>query len=121
MERHLLIQKDNEARQKMENELIEALTKDLDFKVPQTLVNRQLQDLMRQAKVDLALKGVERKKIEEEEQALNKELEPEARKQVKVYLVLSEIAKKENMPLDDQMPRRVMEFLLKEADWQEIN
>jgi FKBP-type peptidyl-prolyl cis-trans isomerase (trigger factor) len=44
---------------------------------------------------------------------------PEAEKQVRVYLVLSEIAKKENIPLDDHMPRRVMEFLLKEAEWQE--
>jgi FKBP-type peptidyl-prolyl cis-trans isomerase (trigger factor) len=121
MERHLLIQKDNEARQKIENEVIEALTKDLDFKVPQSLANRQLQDMLRQAKVDLALKGVPREKIEEEEGALNKELEPEARKQVKVYLVLSEIARKENIPLDEHMPRRVMEFLLKEADWQEAN
>ncbi|HTZ11747.1 MAG TPA: trigger factor [Candidatus Margulisiibacteriota bacterium] len=119
MERHLLIQKDNEIRQKIENSLIESLTKELDFKVPQSLIKRQAQDLLRQAKVDLALKGIAREKIEENAEALSKEIEPEAEKQVRVYLVLSEIAKKENMPLDDQMPRRVMEFLLKEADWQE--
>jgi FKBP-type peptidyl-prolyl cis-trans isomerase (trigger factor) len=119
MERHLLIQKDNETRQKIENELIDSLTRDLDFKVPQSLIKRQAQDLLRQAKVDLALKGVAREKIDENEAALSKEIMPEAEKQVRVYLVLSEIAKKENITLDDHMPRRVMEYLLKEADWQE--
>jgi FKBP-type peptidyl-prolyl cis-trans isomerase (trigger factor) len=48
---------------------------------------------------------------------MREELEPEARNQVKVYLVLSAIAKKESIPLDDHMPRKVMEFLLREANW----
>jgi len=85
------------------------------------MVNRQLEELVRQAKLDLAFKGLEREKIEEQGKVLSAELEPEARKQVKVYLVLSDIAKKENIPLDDHMSRRVMEFLLREADWQETS
>jgi FKBP-type peptidyl-prolyl cis-trans isomerase (trigger factor) len=121
MERHLLIQKDNEARQKLEDGLVEALMKDLDFKAPQSMVKKQLQDLLRQTKLDLAMKGVPREKIEEETAALNKELEPQALKQVRVYLVLSEVAKHENIAQDENMPRRVMEFLLKEADWQQVS
>jgi len=78
-----------------------------------------LQDLVKQAKVDLALKGVAAEKIKEQEEALVSELEPEAKKQVRVYLVLAEIARRENIPLDDHMPRRVMELLLREADWKE--
>ena len=119
IERQILLNKENQERSRIENELIENLTKDLDFKIPQSLVKRQLQDLVRQAKVDLALRGVAREKIDEQEEALFKELQPEARKQVKVYLVLAEIAKKENIRQDDSMPRRVMEFLLKEANWVE--
>jgi FKBP-type peptidyl-prolyl cis-trans isomerase (trigger factor) len=119
MEKQIYLQKENLQRQRVENEIIEGITQGLDFKLPQTLINRQLQDLVRQAKLDLALKGMPREKIDEEEKAMPEKLEPEAKKQVKVYLVLAEIAKRENMPLDDQMPRRVMEFLLKEADWVE--
>ena len=78
-----------------------------------------MQDLVKQAKVDLALKGVAAEKIKEQEEALVSELEPEAKKQVRVYLVLAEIARRENIPLDDHMPRRVMELLLREADWKE--
>ncbi len=119
IERQIFIQKENLQRQKVENQIIETITKDLDFKLPESLINRQLQDLVRQAKVELALKGLPKEKIEEQEKVFTPELEPEARKQVKIYLVLSAIAKKENMPQDDHLPAKVMEFLLKEADWQE--
>jgi FKBP-type peptidyl-prolyl cis-trans isomerase (trigger factor) len=115
----IYIQNDNFQRQKIENEIIEQIIRDLDFKLPQSLINRQLQDMVRQAKLDMALKGVPREKIDEQENKISSELEPEAKKQIKVYLVLSEIAKKENIPVDDHMPHRVMEFLLREADWQE--
>ena len=119
IERQIFLQKENILRQKIENEIVESITGGLDFKIPQALVNRQLQDLIRQAKLDMALQGVAREKIEEQEKELPAKLEAEARKQVKVYLVLAEIAKKENIQIDDHMPRRVMEFLLKEADWLE--
>jgi len=119
LERQIFLQKENQQRQKIEDEIIENLTKDLDFKLPQSLVNRQVQEMLRHAKVDLAMKGIPREKIDEQEKELLKNLEPEAKKQVKVYLVLAEIAKKENIVLDDRMPSKVMEFLLREANWQE--
>lgn len=117
LEKQIYLHKQNHERQKIEGEIIENLTKDLDFKVPQSLAKRQLEDLVRQAKVDLAMRGMPREKIDEEEKTLREKLEPEAKKQVEVYLVLAEIAKKENIPLDDNMPRKVMELLLKEASW----
>ncbi|MBM3245964.1 MAG: hypothetical protein FJZ13_01390 [Candidatus Omnitrophica bacterium] len=119
LERQIFLQKENQGRQKIEDEIIRSLTKDMDFKIPQVLVDRQLQDLVRQAKVDLALRGMPAGKINEEEKKMSSDLEPQARNQVRVYLVLSAIAKKENIPLDDHMPAHVMEFLLKEADWQQ--
>ena len=117
MERQIYIQEENLQRQKIEKEIVESITNGLDFKLPQSLVNRQLQDLVRQAKLDLALKGSAREKIEEQQNLLTQQLEPEAKAQVKIYLVLAAIAKRENIPVDDHMPRRVMEFLLKEANW----
>ena len=117
LDKQIFIQKENAERQKIESEIIEGLIKKVDFKLPQGLIKRQLEDMLRQAKVDLALKGVAREKIEEQDELMRKELEPEAQKQVKIYLILSAIAKKENITLDDHMPRKVMEFLFREADW----
>lgn len=117
MERQIYIQEENLQRQKIEKEIVESITNSLDFKLPQSLVNRQLQDLVKQAKLGLALKGSAPEKIEEEQNLLTQQLEPEAKAQVKIYLVLAAIAKRENIPIDDHMPRKVMEFLLREANW----
>jgi len=118
VERQIFMTKENQERGRIENELIEGIMKGLEFKLPQGLVDRQTQDMLRQSKIDLAMKGVPRDKIDEQEKLLLERIEPEAKQQVKVYLVLSQIAKKENIAIDDHMPRKVMEFLLSQADWQ---
>ncbi|MFC1674985.1 trigger factor [Candidatus Omnitrophota bacterium] len=113
----LYLQKENAQRHRIEREIIDRITKDVDFKIPQRMLERQLEEMVRQAKVDLALRAVPKEKIDEQEKTLKNELEPEARNQVKVYLVLSAIAKKEGIPQDKDMPRKVIELLLKSADW----
>ncbi len=118
MERQIFVTKENQERQRIENELIENLTKGVEFKLPASLVERQTQDMLRQTKIDWAMKGVPRDKLDAQDKMLLEGIEPEAKKQVKVYLILSQIAKKENIAIDDHMPRKVMEFLLREADWQ---
>jgi FKBP-type peptidyl-prolyl cis-trans isomerase (trigger factor) len=118
VERQIFLQKEQAQRQRIENEIIENLAKDLDFKVPQSLVIRQLEDLVKHAKIDMSLNGQPREKIDEQEKEIRNSLQPEAGRQVRVYLVLSEIAKRENIPIDDTMPRRVIELLLREANWQ---
>ncbi|MDD4899291.1 MAG: trigger factor [Candidatus Omnitrophica bacterium] len=117
IKRQIFLQKENQQRQKIENEVVEAVTKELDFKIPQVMIDRQLEDLVRQSKVNLALKGMPREKIDEQEKEIAKELGPQAKSQVKIYLVLSAIAKKENISQDEHMPQHVLEFLLKEANW----
>ena len=119
IQRQLFIQKESQERQRIEADIIEGIIKELDFKLPQSLIARHLKEMVKQAKVDLALRGVPREEIDKQEASLEKELTPQAEKQVRVYLVLAEIAKKENIALDDHMTHKVMEFLLKQADWQE--
>lgn len=121
VERQIFITKENQERQRIESDLIDNLLKDLEFKVPESLVSRQTQDMLRQTKIDLAMKGIPRDKIDEQEKLLLDGIQPQAKKQVKVYLVLAQIAKKEGIAIDDHMPAKVMEFLLREADWQETH
>lgn len=117
IQRQILSQKENSLRQNAESQIIENLLEQVNFNLPPSMIQRQLEELVRQAKLDLALKGMPREKIDAEEKDMLKQLEPEAKRQVKVYLILSEIAKKENITIDNNMPRKAMEFLLKEADW----
>lgn len=118
IEKQLFIQKDNQQRQRIEEELIENITGQIEFKLPSSLVNKQLDDLLRQAKIDMALKGMPQDKIKEQEKEIIPKLEPVAKRQVKVYLVLAEIARKENIPIDNSMPQKVIDLLFREAQWQ---
>jgi FKBP-type peptidyl-prolyl cis-trans isomerase (trigger factor) len=117
VERQIAAQKTSSQRQDIERQVIDSLTKGLDFKLPQSLVNKQLEELVRQARVELVLRGMTKENIAQQEEVLRKELEPQAKNQVKVYLILADIAKKEKIPPGDNMSQKVMEFLFKEAAW----
>ncbi|MFH0828477.1 MAG: trigger factor, partial [Candidatus Omnitrophota bacterium] len=117
VERQISTQKANSQHQDVERQVIDSLSKGLDFKLPQSLINKQQEELVRQAKVELAFRGMPKDAIAQKEEMLRKEFEPQAKNQVKVYLILADIAKKENIPAGDTMSQKVMEFLFKEAAW----
>ena len=120
VERQLAVQKDNAQRQEVEQQVIDALMKQVEVALPQSLVNKQLEDSLKHAKMELALQGMPKESIAEREGQIRTELEPQARNQVKTFLILGAIAKKENIKQDQEMPRTVMELLFKEADWQVV-
>jgi FKBP-type peptidyl-prolyl cis-trans isomerase (trigger factor) len=121
LEAQIYLQKENEQRIKIEQEIIKHITGESDFNLPVSLVERQLKDMISHAKVELALRGVSEEEIRKQEDKLNTQLKPEAEERVKIYLILEAIAKKENIALDDHMPSKVMEFLFREADWQKTS
>ncbi|MCK9595073.1 MAG: trigger factor [Candidatus Omnitrophica bacterium] len=118
VERQLSVQKDNAQRQDGERQVVEQLTKGLEFKLPQALVGKQMEEMLRNAKMEMAIRGIPKENIAGHEKELVKELEPRAKEQVRVYLVLNAIAKKENIPTDEHMPAKVLEFVFKAAAWE---
>jgi FKBP-type peptidyl-prolyl cis-trans isomerase (trigger factor) len=73
--------------------------------------------MVARAKLDLALQGTSEGDIQNHEKRLIEQLRPQAEQRVRIYLFLEAVAKKENIPLNEQMPSRTMEFLLREASW----
>lgn len=114
----IYIQKENEQRMGIEREIIQHLSEGADFHLPSSLIERQLKDMLSEGKVELALRGMSEDEIVKHEPKLNEQLKPQAQERVKIYLILEAVAKKENIPLNEQMPSRTMEFLLREANWQ---
>ena len=59
--------------------------------------------------------------IQKKEDEMRKELKPLAEKDLKVYLIMEHIAKQENITVaeGDHLLPKVMEFLLREAKWEE--
>ncbi|MCU0666591.1 MAG: hypothetical protein MUF05_05820 [Candidatus Omnitrophica bacterium] len=117
LERQIFVNKENQQRQKIEAQVIEDITKQLDFKVPQVMIDRQLEEMLKQAKVDLALRGMPKDQINSHEKEMIESLKPKAAEEVKNYLVLSAIAKEEKIDPKQHMPQKVMEFLFKNAQW----
>ncbi|MDD5045352.1 MAG: trigger factor [Candidatus Omnitrophica bacterium] len=117
LKNNLYVQKENHQHNQLETQIIEKLLKDVEFTAPKSMVDRQLKDMLQQTKIDLSMRGVPKEQIEAEEENITKRLTPEAEKQVKIYLILEEIAKKENISIDNTMPRKVMELLFNQANW----
>jgi len=119
IEKQIFVQKENQRYQSMRNCILEYLLKETDFKVPPALLKRKRDYLLRQVKLDLILKGLSTEEIEKKESQLEEELNPEAERQARLEVIFNQIAKKENIPQDENMFQRVLEFLFKEADWKE--
>ncbi len=117
LEKQIYLEKTRAQQINLENSIVEHLLKQVSFQVPASLITQQLKRLQRQAEMDLALRGMSKEEIEKQRQALRENLKPAAEKQVRIYLVLEEVARRENIARDDKMAQRVIEFLLRQADW----
>ena len=117
LERQIYLEKTREQQINLENNIIEQLLKQVNFQIPSSLINQQLENLVKQAELDLALRGMDKEKIHEQRTKLRENLEPQAKRQVRVFLVLEEVARRENIVCDEKMIQRVIEYLLRQADW----
>jgi len=113
----IYVEKESGQRSSLENQIIDKLLKENDFLLPQTMVKRQLEDMLSRYKAELLMRGLPKEDIEKEEENIAKRLEPEAERQVKLYLILEAIAKKEGIELNNEMPRKVIELIFCQADW----
>ena len=114
--------KDRHNRMDVENQLVEELIKNAKLVLPQSLVKRQLHYRLQDALKRYKSQGMNDEGLKKKEEELQKELQPIVEREVKIYLVLEEIAKRENITAANEtesVPTKVIEFLLKEADWQE--
>ena len=115
--------KDRNNRMDIENQIVEELIKNAKLIVPQSLVKRQLNYRLGEALKRLKSQGVKEEELKVKEEEIRKQLEPAVEREVRIFLILDEIAKLENITITDQndsVPGKVMEFLLKEANWQDI-
>lgn len=113
--------KQQEARNDIENQIAEQLLKNSELEVPQSSLAKQLEYLLEDTKHRMAHQGVKKEEIDSKEQTIKEKLKPLAENDVKLYFILDKIAELENIKVDkpEQKTAKVMEFLLKEAKWEE--
>jgi len=98
----LLERKELDAKMKMRNQIIEFLLQKNSFDVPESMVKKQMDVLMKRAEDDLVRKGVDKAAIESNREALAGKVAAEARNKVKLYFILDDIAKQENITVSGE-------------------
>lgn len=120
--RQLELDKDRQGRIDIENQIVDHLLKTAKLIVPQSLVKRQLAHRLNEIRRRLKAQGLKDEDIKKKEEEIRKDLEAAVERDVKVFLVLEEIAQLEKIEAageQESLPGKVMEFLLKEAKWED--
>ncbi len=109
-------EKEREARSTMRLKIAEALLEKTKMEVPQILIDSELEKMMFRLKTDVEHAGIKfeeyLKNISKTEDDIKKEWTPDAIKKASLELLIFEIAKKEEMKLDDKEVEREVEAVL---------
>jgi trigger factor len=98
----LMQKKEYNEKVNMKNQVMEQLLKKHLFNVPKSMVKRQLDVLLEKTQNELAQKGVDKETIESQKETLAGRLQQDAENKVRLYFILSEIAKEENINVEDE-------------------
>src|SRR3989338_5221524 len=122
LRRQMEMDRDRQNRVDIENQVIEYLLKEVSLPVPQSVMNRQLEHRVEETQKRLHSQGMKEEEIRKKEDEMRKELRQLVEKDLKIYLIMEHIAKQENIqiPEGENLFKKVMELLLREAKWEEI-
>ena len=108
------------ARHKHEEQVVDFLVANSELDLPPSIIERELKERLHILEYRLTQQGLAREKIEEKKKEIEAGLRQAVGRDLKLYFILDEIAELEKIKLDEkQNTVKVMEFLLKEAEWAE--
>lgn len=101
-------EKEAQIRQDIKSQLIDCLVKRMPIDVPPTLFEKRKQLLKNTTKQRLKQQGMTEEQIIKEEQNLGDFFDKEAVKQLRIYFIFENIAKKENIVVEkEEMDKRI--------------
>lgn len=115
LKEQLLLNKKQQQRSDMENQLFDFLLKVNQFEVPESMVERQLQIIVNDAKIRLSYQGYKKEEIDSQENKLKETLVNNAKRQVKIFFILDAIAEKEKIGIIDEELNQHIEKMSKAA------
>lgn len=122
LSRQLEADKDRMNKADVENQIIDALLKKSKLATPKSLVKKHLEQRVSETMERLKNQGMNAEDLKKKEESIRKDLGQAVEKDIRVYLILDEIAKREKIEVKEggNLPLKVMEYLLKEATWEEV-
>ena len=119
LRKQLFLKSQEESYHDAFNQIIEQLLKDNPVDAPRVLVERQLERRQQETSYRLKAYGQKQEEIETKLKELKPQLEQACQRETKIFLLLEEISKKENLKVKDAslVTQRAVEFLFENAKW----
>lgn len=106
LKEEVLLELNNQAKLsaevEVENKILDKLTSDNVFSVPQSFVSRQLEHMVEDAKEHLIEKGFKKEELGKHDEELRKKFKDDAVKRVRVLFILDEIARVEKVEVNEK-------------------
>jgi trigger factor len=100
----------------MKNQIFEQFLKNSRFSPPKGLVEEEVERLIEEAKEGLRKNKIKDEDIEARIKKLNEVFEKEAVKRVKLYFILDEIARRENINVDEKEISDMLNLLAQQSN-----
>lgn len=121
LKRNLEFDKERQNQADIENQVIDELLSKIKVDAPRSLVERQLYGRIEEFRRRLKQYGAKDDAVDKKVEEAMKEIQEAAEKDVKSFLILQKIALKEGISpaKEENLTVKVIEFLMKEAKWEE--
>lgn len=121
LKRQMEMDKDRQNRMDVERQITDYLIANTRVTAPVSLVTKQLDYRLSELKRRMKAQELPDEEIEKKEKEMEKELKAPVERDVKVFLIFDKIAEEEKIAVKqgENLPAKVMEFLMKEAQWKD--
>ncbi len=116
IEKKLREEKKRQVRRELETELLDHLTEESKFDLPETLVQSQMERLAEDSKRRLLAQGFGQGELNEQEEAIRQRVKPQAERQVKIHFILQEIARQEKVSVSKEEVKQRVEQIAKRVN-----
>ncbi len=99
----------------MREQIINDLISNSSFDVPPSLVNKHLDELVKQTRNTMALRGVPKEDINSKEDILKERLKERAVKEIRTFFLLEKVAQNEGITLSEEDVNKEIEFRARES------
>lgn len=107
--------KASESQRAMRDQIYDHLLKSVKFDVPQTLVDKQKQRLLEQARREAHQAGIDAKRLEMEMARLEEEARRRGLEQVRLYFILQRVAAAESIDADEEELEQRLQAIVLES------
>ncbi|MDD5070928.1 MAG: trigger factor [Candidatus Omnitrophica bacterium] len=119
IEAELMVEKIRVRRQKIDAQIAKHLLKKVKVDVPKSEIERQQKEIVSREIYNLQMRGVNQQEIEKYKKEIEDKAKPLAEEQIKISYIINQIAKKENISLENNNAGEVvLGLILSQADYQ---